>query len=136
MNLYIRIEGDTIIEHPIFEDNLVTAFPGIDLENLPPGIVRFIRIPEPETGVYEINEGVRYELANDIAKDVWTVRPMTAQEKLDQQIATKNYWAEHGFPSWIFNEDTCSFEPPTLMPTDGGVYRWTEDTKSWELMNE
>lgn len=35
------------------------------------------------------------------------------------------------FNSWILNEDTCRWEAPTPMPTDGKMYRWDEDTLSW-----
>jgi len=35
------------------------------------------------------------------------------------------------FQSWILNEDTCLWEAPTPMPTDGKFYRWDESTLSW-----
>jgi hypothetical protein len=35
------------------------------------------------------------------------------------------------FNSWILNEDTCGWEPPTSMPTDGTLYRWSEDELAW-----
>jgi hypothetical protein len=34
--------------------------------------------------------------------------------------------------SWIFNEDTCRYHPPTPMPDDGKVYLWNEDLVDWE----
>jgi len=40
------------------------------------------------------------------------------------------------FPSWILDEDTCIWEPPTAEPADAGVdgklYAWNEDTQVWE----
>jgi len=36
------------------------------------------------------------------------------------------------YASWILNEDSCLWEPPTPMPTDGKFYTWNEDTESWE----
>ena len=36
------------------------------------------------------------------------------------------------FPSWILDEDTCIWEPPTAEPTDGKVYEWNEATTSWD----
>jgi len=36
------------------------------------------------------------------------------------------------FPSWILDEDTCIWEPPTAEPTDGKLYAWNEDTQVWE----
>ena len=35
------------------------------------------------------------------------------------------------FASWILNEDTCRWEAPVAMPTDGALYTWDEDTLSW-----
>ena len=36
------------------------------------------------------------------------------------------------YESWILNEDTCLWEPPIAYPTDGKIYKWNEDNKSWE----
>ncbi len=36
------------------------------------------------------------------------------------------------FPSWVLNEDTCDWEPPTPQPTETDtVYVWDEGSKSW-----
>jgi len=35
------------------------------------------------------------------------------------------------FPSWVLNEDTCLWDAPTPMPTDGQRYKWDEPTTSW-----
>lgn len=35
------------------------------------------------------------------------------------------------FPSWLLNEETCLWEAPTPMPTDGKVYTWDEATTAW-----
>jgi hypothetical protein len=35
------------------------------------------------------------------------------------------------FNSWLLNEDTCLWEPPTPMPVDDKIYSWDEDTLSW-----
>ena len=35
------------------------------------------------------------------------------------------------YNSWILNEDTCLWEAPTAMPTDGKIYSWNEETVSW-----
>mgnify|MGYP003139192502 CR=1 FL=1 len=36
------------------------------------------------------------------------------------------------FPSWVLNEDTCLWNPPTSYPDDGKEYIWDEDTTSWK----
>lgn len=35
------------------------------------------------------------------------------------------------FPSWVLNEDSCLWEAPIPMPTDGKTYVWDEPTLSW-----
>tara|TARA_R110000822_G_scaffold90554_2_gene209349 strand:+ start:83 stop:427 length:345 start_codon:yes stop_codon:yes gene_type:complete len=35
------------------------------------------------------------------------------------------------FASWVLNEDTCLWDAPTSMPTDGKFYEWDESTTSW-----
>jgi len=39
------------------------------------------------------------------------------------------------FPSWVLNEDTCLWDAPTPMPTDGQRYYWDEPTTSWVVIN-
>jgi hypothetical protein len=46
----------------------------------------------------------------------------------DAFIPPRNY------ASWILNEDTCLWEPPTPYPDDGKNYGWSEPTTSWVLM--
>ena len=35
------------------------------------------------------------------------------------------------FASWLLNEDTCLWNAPIAMPTDGKMYTWNEETTSW-----
>jgi hypothetical protein len=35
------------------------------------------------------------------------------------------------YPSWTLDEDTCLWQPPTPMFTDGNMYDWDEATLSW-----
>ncbi len=35
------------------------------------------------------------------------------------------------FESWVLNETTCLWNPPTPMPTDEKQYTWDEATISW-----
>jgi hypothetical protein len=35
------------------------------------------------------------------------------------------------FDSWIFNEQTCCWDPPTPMPDDGFFYHWDNLSQSW-----
>jgi hypothetical protein len=40
------------------------------------------------------------------------------------------------FPSWVLNEETCRWDAPVAMPTDGQRYNWDESTTSWDLVSE
>lgn len=53
----------------------------------------------------------------------------TYDEALDAFIAPKP------FPSWILDEETCVYEAPVAMPTEGR-YSWNEETTSWDLVTE
>lgn len=35
------------------------------------------------------------------------------------------------FPSWVLNPDTALWDAPVSMPTEGGPWRWDEDSLSW-----
>jgi hypothetical protein len=50
-------------------------------------------------------------------------------EALDAFIAPKPY------PSWVLNEESCVYEAPVAMPTEGR-YTWNEETTSWDLITE
>lgn len=129
MDLVIQIKDGMPHEHPILVDNLLQAFPDIDPNNLPDNFVRFERIDVPELGIYEIHEGVTYEWVDGIVKDVHNVRPMTDEEKTQKQNEIKANWTV--YPSWVFNEETCQFEPPFGPPQDGKSYRWNEEVVNW-----
>ena len=36
------------------------------------------------------------------------------------------------FASWLLNDDTCLWDAPVAMPTDGKAYTWEEATTSWK----
>lgn len=40
------------------------------------------------------------------------------------------------YASWTLNEDSCLWEAPVAMPTDGARYTWNEETTSWDLVTE
>ena len=35
------------------------------------------------------------------------------------------------YNSWILNSNTCLWEAPVNYPTDGKLYTWDEDNKTW-----
>lgn len=131
MELFIRIRDGQPFEHPILGGNFRQAFPNIDTNNLSPEFARFTRVKMPVVGVYEVYEGVTYERDEDGFTDVHQVRAMTAEEVTVKQDVVKAQWAENGYASWVFDEATCTFNPPVPMPQDGKPYRWDEATLSW-----
>ena len=40
------------------------------------------------------------------------------------------------FASWLLNEETCLWEAPTPMPTEGGPFVWNEESKTWVTVTE
>lgn len=72
-------------------------------------------------------------------------KPDTREPSDDQSKALRKNYAHVGgtydrnrdafiaprpFPSWVLDEATCLWQPPTPMPTDG-FYKWDEATASW-----
>ena len=49
----------------------------------------------------------------------------TYDEGLDAFIPPKP------FNSWLLDEETCQWKAPVDYPTDGKVYSWDEESKSW-----
>jgi hypothetical protein len=41
------------------------------------------------------------------------------------------------FSSWVLDEETCQWQPPTPYPEDGSVYLWSEEETDWvEVIEE
>lgn len=127
MNLYIEIENGQPKNHPALEENLLQAF-----GNIPENWKPFERVQRPDIGVYDVleSEQPEYQLTNGVYKDVWVVRPMTAEEVAAKKADTIATWNNH-FSSWVFNEDKCTYEPPVAYPQDGKIYRWDESVTNW-----
>jgi len=135
MNLYIQLENGEPVNHPILEENFVQAFPEIDLNNLPDTFARFERVAPTELGVYEISEGSTYEWVDGIVKDVHHRRAMTVEEKTAKQDALKEHWLTRGLDSWVFDEESCTYQPPIPYPDESKLFRWDEATISWIEIN-
>jgi hypothetical protein len=53
----------------------------------------------------------------------------TYDEQRDAFIPPKPY------NSWVLNETSCLWDPPTPMPQDDKMYAWNEETTSWVEVN-
>lgn len=38
------------------------------------------------------------------------------------------------FNSWVLNNETAQWEAPTIIPDDGQMYSWNEDTQAWDAL--
>lgn len=123
MELFIRVdENGNAVQHPIVGDNFREAFPHIDVNNLPPEFARFVRVSQPKLGMYEVleSETPTYQMVDGVFTDVWSVREMTAEEKLAKQQMVqddfRNRRQAENWAAWTFDEASLSFLPPVPKP--------------------
>jgi hypothetical protein len=149
MNLYILTSGGQPLKHPIMESNLLAIAPNIDLENLPDGVCKFVRVPKPTPGHYQVVASTEpvYKIIDGVCYDVWEMREMTTEERQE-----KIRILEEGlpYPSWTLDIENYTYIPPVPFPDDyitvdpnldvtqlGTVnYTWNEDTQSWERISD
>lgn len=136
MRLFIKVENGQAVGHPILEENFRQAFPDVDLDNLPQEFSLFERVEQPEIKPYEIYLGSTYEKFGDVFKDVHNFKNMTSRQKTEKINKTKEIWANGpAYASWIFNEETCSFQPPIPHPEGKPPCMWDEDNLCWVEIN-
>jgi hypothetical protein len=135
MALFIQIQDGQPVNHPVYDFNLIQVY-----GTIPQAWAMFERTECPTPSVYQIldSQEPTYQLVNNVWTDVWSLRDMTDAEKLAKQQKVQANWASmpnaSNFTAWVFDETTCSFEPPTTRPTDGKPYFWQGTTNSWVLI--
>lgn len=117
------------------------------------GIVVFVTVSRNEDDDRELalseETGETYRRTSYNTRGGVHYDPATGEPSADQSKAFRyNYagvgWSwvpdfgTHGafippqlYPSWVLNQSTALWDPPVPVPTDGGRYRWDEDTLSW-----
>ena len=134
MNLYIQTENGQTVNHPAFESNLIAAFGGVPDHWKP-----FVRVERPTLGVYEVLESEQpaYQMVDGVWTDVWTVRPMTAEEiaAVHQQVI--DAWTlipnAFNFTAWVLDEATLRMVPPIPRPVEEGkIFRWSGADNNWK----
>jgi hypothetical protein len=134
MKLYIQTENGQTVNHPAFEHNLIEAFGGVPDHWKP-----FVRVERPTLGVYEVLESqdAAYEFVDGVWTDVWTVRPMTAEEiaAVHQQVI--DAWAlrpnAFNFTAWVLDEANLIMVPPIPRPVEEGkIFRWSGADNNWK----
>jgi hypothetical protein len=134
MKLYIQTENGQTVNHPAFEHNLIEAFGGVPDHWKP-----FVRVERPTLGVYEVleSEEAAYEFVDGVWTDVWTVRPMTAEEIAAKQQAVIDAWAlipnAFNFTAWVLDEANLRMVPPIPRPVEEGkIFRWSGADNNWK----
>ena len=136
MRCYIRTADGQTVGNPVVAENMLQAFPDIDLDNLPEGWAPFDRIQQPEDLLTSRTQVpiCTYTLSSDGVtwQDTWTTREMT-EEECSAAYAEK-LAAGMPFPNLTLNASTLAWEPNTPMPTDGNTYRWKWVTGEWVVV--
>lgn len=104
------------------ENNIVTQVLVIEQDVIDTGL-----FGEPSSFVqtsYNTHGGVHTQGGTPLRKNYAGIG-YTYDSTRDAFIAPQPY------NSWTLNEDSCTWEPPTPMPTDGKIYHWDEATTSW-----
>ena len=134
MKLYIQTENGQTVNHPAFEDNLIAAFGGVPDHWKP-----FVRVERPTLGVYETLESEQpaYQMVDGVWTDVWTVRPMTDEEKAAVHQQVIDSWAlrpnAFNFTAWVLDEATLMMVPPIPRPVEEGkIFRWSGADNNWK----
>lgn len=113
MKYFLKIENGEVCSHPISEENLLLAYPGLNLQALNNKFQEVVLSEPPHIGFYEVYVGVSYEKQNDVYVTIHTKRNMTEEEKNNFIERLKNQWvASGGDPMWVFNEILGEFVPP------------------------
>jgi len=134
MKLYIKIENGKPVGHPATEENILQAFPGIDLSSPESGFEPFRRVLPPQLGSYHVLEDMIYIKSGNEYVDIYPIRNMTPPEKEKYKSIQRKLWLDNkNPPSWVLDDKTGKFIPPVPKPTDG-PYRWDEDSLSWKKL--
>ena len=80
MDLYIQLIDNQLVNHPLVKENVQSAFPDIDLNNLPNWLAKFERVSAPIIEPYEKNQRNIYEFVGEIVKDVWYTDPIISRK--------------------------------------------------------
>jgi len=130
MKLYIQIVNGQPVNHPAFEDNLISAF-----GEVPNDWQAFNRIQQPDNLINNPFQKIQnsYALSADgiTWQDVWTVIDMTSDEKQALVAETK---ANPPGPNLTLNTDTLQWSPSIKIPFDGKNYLWNYQTGEWVLI--
>ena len=135
---FATIDNSTnkVIRVEVVNNAVITDSDGKEQEQL--GIDFLISLHRWEMGVtykqtsYNNNTRKNYACVGgtyDSSKDAFIdPRPIGKSSPFSADEVTWN--------SWVLNDTTCRWEPPTAYPSDGKPYVWDESTTSWAESKE
>jgi hypothetical protein len=129
---YVKVVDGTVVNgivaEPEFFDTFVDSSPGEWIKtsyNIRGGVYY-----DPATGEPHADQ------AGMIAADEGRQRKNYAGLGYTYDRTRNAFIPPKPFASWTLNEDSCLWEPPVALPTDGKVYRWDEETTNWVEVTE
>jgi hypothetical protein len=122
--------NNNVISDPILLDNLLAIY---KKEPIPSYYVDFVSAELPNVGLYEVIDGYTYIKIDNYYTKQYIIRAMTDDEIQNKQDEVKTSWDAVGYPSWIFNESKCCFEPPVVNPSTLN-YEWDEESNQWVIV--
>lgn len=131
---YIKISNGTTIGHPQLLENLKDQYSNFldryqELGYLPCNMADYPEVTDPYLKVIPV-----YTIDENQVIMTYSLIPMTAEEK----ITYINYRKETDtqINGWVFNESTCSYDPPFLEPDNEHNYVWDEEILNWVIIPE
>ena len=129
---YVKVVDGTVVNgivaEPEFFDTFVDSSPGEWIKtsyNMRGGVYY-----DPATGEPHADQ------AGMIAADEGRQRKNYAGLGYTYDRTRNAFIPPKPYASWTLNEDSCLWEPPVALPTDGKVYRWDEETTNWVEVTE
>jgi hypothetical protein len=135
MALFIQIENDQPVNHPVYDFNLIQVY-----GQIPQGWAMFNRVERPIPMVYQVLESEEpvYTKVDGVWTDVWSLRDMNAEEKttIQQAVITVFNSREQAsnWSAWTLDEATCRMVPPIPRPdpVEGVLVFWCGADNAWK----
>lgn len=85
---------------------------------------------------YNTHGGKHYDPETGLEDDGTALRKNFAGVGMTYDKKRDAFYDPQPYDSWSLDEDSCLWEPPVPMPTDGEGYMWNEETQTWEQITD
>jgi hypothetical protein len=85
---------------------------------------------------YNTRNGLHYDNQTGLDDAGFALRYNFAAVGFTYDAIRDAFIAPQPYPSWILNEDTCNWQPPTARPDYSNEYTWDEATTNWIEITE